>query len=214
MELMRHAASVRPAPQGDSNHEAFTSAALRSYTAPNEPGDMSSASADASAALAHPALLIHADEKDGLVIRPVDGDANAARLRWGSSEPEEIATQASSPQRGLQVHCLGGILSGFQGTSCARSARLSHTMLTSLPRRLFPPRSGRVWSRRHAAGTEIERPRRSQLGKDRHRHPAQFLRTRPGGSRQANRAVGREEEAGRCCWRAVRDPEPEVRAGV
>ncbi|BGP53922.1 hypothetical protein JCM8202v2_001494 [Rhodotorula sphaerocarpa] len=75
---------------------------------------MSSASADASAALAHPALLIHADEKDGLVIRPVDGDANAARLRWGSTEPEEIATQASSPQRGLQVHCLGGILSGFQ----------------------------------------------------------------------------------------------------
>lgn len=86
---------------------------------------MPSTSADASVALAHPALLLYADEEEGLVIRPADGDATAARLRWGSTEPEEIATQTSSPQRGLQVDCLGGILSGFQGTCRTRSAQLA-----------------------------------------------------------------------------------------
>ena len=70
-------------------------------------------------ALVHGSLLVFADDQDGLVICPPNdsrdrSDGSAVRLRWGTNVPETVSWQAPADQDGLEVHCLGGILAGFE----------------------------------------------------------------------------------------------------
>ncbi|KWU46512.1 hypothetical protein RHOSPDRAFT_28398 [Rhodotorula sp. JG-1b] len=71
-------------------------------------------------ALVHGSLRVFANADQGLVISPPAsshdpaGPKSAARLRWGTTVPQAIEWEATAGQDGLEVHCLGGILVGFE----------------------------------------------------------------------------------------------------
>ena len=74
-------------------------------------------------ALVHGSLRVFANADQGLVISPPAsshdqaGPKSAVRLRWGTEVPQAIEWEATAGQDGLEVHCLGGILVGFERQS-------------------------------------------------------------------------------------------------
>ncbi|GAA5978009.1 hypothetical protein JCM10908_004193 [Rhodotorula pacifica] len=77
---------------------------------------------DSPLTLTHTSLSVYADSEQGIVICPSTSDSHdmpseavsAVRLRWGSKTPEQVERRQTADQAGLEVHCLGGVLAGFQ----------------------------------------------------------------------------------------------------
>ncbi|KAG0665880.1 hypothetical protein C6P46_005974 [Rhodotorula mucilaginosa] len=72
---------------------------------------------DSPLALVHGSLRVFADDQ-GLVISPTNDRSHeaksAVRLRWGTNAPEAVEWRGPADQDGLGVHCLGGVLAGFE----------------------------------------------------------------------------------------------------
>ncbi|GAA5874319.1 hypothetical protein JCM3774_000939 [Rhodotorula dairenensis] len=81
---------------------------------------MSARLSDPPLAIVHQRLRVYSDVDCGLVISPASPDAHdgspatVVRLPWGTVVPEEIEWRAPLDQAALDVHCLGGILVGFE----------------------------------------------------------------------------------------------------
>lgn len=85
---------------------------------------MSPRLSDPPVAIVHRSLRVYSDASCGLVICPTSDSRHdsssetvrsAVRLHWGTKVPEEIEWRAPVDQPGLDVHCLGGVLVGFEG---------------------------------------------------------------------------------------------------
>lgn len=89
--------------------------------------------AESPLALVHRSLRVFADDQ-GLVICPTNdspdrstGSRPAVRLRWDTNVPQAIEWQALADQDGLEVHCLGGVLVGFERESSSLASSLEVT---------------------------------------------------------------------------------------
>ena len=80
---------------------------------------------DSPLALVHGSLRVFADDQ-GLVISPTNDRSHeaksAVRLRWGTNAPEAVEWRGPADQDGLGVHCLGGVLAGFERESSPASS--------------------------------------------------------------------------------------------